>query len=353
MRTRRLSAGLLFAAGLLTTSYFGGKILALYLLLWIGLVAVDLIYFQLIPPSLPCTLELPATCLKGQKVTAYLHVVQDGKLPIFHGMARLHLKSFFYRQEENLELDITLMGEEEGIAAFDLKVPYLGLMEITLNEAEIYDLMGLRKKTILSSMKKYLMIMPNTREIKMDVPDLGNMDPQGEEIRDTVYGYDPGTYQGIRPFRDGDSLKNIHWKLTSKTGEIMVKELGIPSGREPRLFLDTRLPDLQPKRIDALIENYFSFSMALVDQGRPHILCWKDGGITAQEYRIENMPMLEEALEPMFHIQFCQDSTQKGNGTWIYYMSHDEMYTFGYYYDDGCDYLEPVAFEERLWNEGR
>ncbi|MDO4976046.1 MAG: DUF58 domain-containing protein [Eubacteriales bacterium] len=353
MKKRRISAILLFLAGILMSSYYSGRVLFLFLFFWFGIHIIAFVYFKMLPTTLPCSLELPTTCAKGKRITGYLHIVQDGKLPIFHGKARIRFKSLYYKQEDTITMDITLMGNEEGIAAFYLDLPYVGLMEIILEEAEIYGLFGMWKKTILSSLKKQLMIMPDTRDIHMNFMDLGRLDPEGDEIRDARYGFDPGMYQGIRPYRDGDSMKYIHWKLTGKTGEMMVKELGIPSGREPRLYLETGLPDLDPSRIDQIIEDYFSFSMALLSHGYPHILCWKSAGESMEEYRVENMVMLEEQMESLFRVEFWENVEADHLDTWIYYMSHDETEVYGFYSEDGYDYVERVTAGVRLWNEGR
>lgn len=45
-----------------------------------------------------------------------------------------------------------------------------------------------------------------------------------------------GEYFGIRPYVDGDSMKLIHWKLTGKTDEYMVKEVEVPMMRMPLIF---------------------------------------------------------------------------------------------------------------------
>ncbi len=348
---RKISGILLFfLSGLLLATYFGGNIPVIYLLMWIMVSGIAVLYYYLLPSSLPCSLEIPSSCAKGEKVTGYLHINHDGILPIFCGKATINLRSLYYRQEETITLDITLMGREEGIAAFDLELPYTGMLEITLQKAEIYGIFGLGKKTILSSLKKSLTVMPDIREIAIDFPPLDKVDPEGEKLRDNSRGYDPGSYQGIRPYTQGDSMKNIHWKLTGKTEELMVKELGLPSGREARLYLETGLQNLHPSAIDCLIEDYFSLSVELIHQGYPHILCWNNSKGNLEEYRTDSMEMLEMAMEPLFHIKFWKSS--ENTDTKIYYMSHDRKYTYGFYHDDAGDYLAPAAIQKRLWKEG-
>ena len=75
-----------------------------------------------------------------------------------------------------------------------------------------------------------------------------------------VKGKWSGEYFGIRPYVDGDSMKLIHWKLTGKTDEYMVKEVEVPMMRMPLIFLETRgQKSLDAAMIDGLLEAFFLF----------------------------------------------------------------------------------------------
>lgn len=352
MRDKIRNILLLFVAGFALSTYLGMEIFIYYILFCGITLCISFLYYRYLPETLPCAFELPGTCRKGDKVTGYLHVVQEGRIPLFHGEARICISRLYDGKKEEITLPIKLMVGEEGVAVFDVPTPYLGMMEFDLIEASIYGLFGIGKKTILSSVKKSLMVLPDTRVMTVEFPSLLDLDPEGEKIMEAHAGYDPGLYQGIRPYRDGDSMKHIHWKLTEKSGEIMVRELGLPMGRTPRLFLDTGLPDLDIDRIDALMEDYFSCFLTLQSQGIPHILCWKNGGVEAQEYRVDRETMLEELLDPLFHILF-RVYTQEKKDTYIYYMSYNEKDVYGLYSADGEDYLDRVRdpWQGRLWNE--
>lgn len=343
---------LLFVAGIALSTYLGIGIFIYYISFCGITLGISFLYYRSLPETLPCTFELPGTCRKGDKVTGYLHVVQEGRIPLFQGEARISICRLYDGREEEIILPIKLMAGEEGIAVFDIHTPYLGMMDFFLEEAAVYGLFGIGKKTILSSVKKRLMVLPDTREMVLEFPAFLDLDPEGEKIVEASTGYDPGLYQGIRPYRDGDSMKHIHWKLTEKSGELMVRELGLPVGRTPRLYLDTGLPDLEVKRIDALMEDYFSCSLTLQNQGISHILCWKNGGVEAQEYRVDRETMLEELLDPLFHIIFWVDP-KKEKDTFIYYMSYSEKDVYGLFTVDGEEYLDIIRYpqQERLWNE--
>lgn len=45
-------------------------------------------------------------------------------------------------------------------------------------------------------------------------------------------------------------MKLIHWKLTGKTDEYMVKEVEVPMMRRPLIFLETRVEKLDGCYVD-------------------------------------------------------------------------------------------------------
>lgn len=54
-----------------------------------------------------------------------------------------------------------------------------------------------------------------------------------------------GEMMGLRGFRQGDRLRNIHWVQTARLGEIVVCERGGPQKEQVELCLESRLPDPQ------------------------------------------------------------------------------------------------------------
>lgn len=71
-------------------------------------------------------------------------------------------------------------------------------------------------------------------------------------------------------------MKLIHWKLTGKTDEYMVKEVEVPMMRMPLIFLETRVEKLDAAMIDGLLEAFFSISQHMAQEGQKHCLCWWD-----------------------------------------------------------------------------
>ena len=56
----------------------------------------------------------------------------------------------------------------------------------------------------------------------------------------------------IREYADGDKIQRIHWKLSSKTGDLMVKEGSLPLMKEIHIFIDLCATGTKQERNDKI-----------------------------------------------------------------------------------------------------
>lgn len=84
----------------------------------------------------------------------------------------------------------------------------------------------------------------------------------------------------IRPFQNGDKVQSIHWKISARMDELMVKENGHPKACPVALLLDSRGKntgkDTVRKR-DIYYMAVASISYSLMDAGCPHYVAWFSG----------------------------------------------------------------------------
>lgn len=97
---------------------------------------------------------------------------------------------------------------------------HCGYIRITAKKGKIYDFLGLFFITFNLNFNKEIAIMPK-ENTHTKLPDI--------DLR-KIIGYKQKKSGGfsddyeLRPFRPGDNLKNIHWKLSVKTDELFVRE---------------------------------------------------------------------------------------------------------------------------------
>jgi hypothetical protein len=68
-------------------------------------------------------------------------------------------------------------------------------------------------------------------------------------------------------------MRQIHWKLSQKTGTLLVREFGAPVLEQVLLVFAGADPDA-PEDADWLFDRLFSLSWALLEQDIPHAVAW-------------------------------------------------------------------------------
>lgn len=116
-------------------------------------------------------------------------------------------------------------------------------------------------------------VYPRIYKIKSLSP--GGMDIYQERTDLKSRSEDQHTIRDVRKYREGDSLKKVHWKLSAKKDELLVKNLDTISGEEIVLFVDMNSKNYSFDDNGAIEENLVDFSVSIVSQMVERNLCIK------------------------------------------------------------------------------
>ena len=83
------------------------------------------------------------------------------------------------------------------------------------------------------------------------------------------------TYQ-IREYVPGDSIRQIHWKLSNKFDKLIVRDPGLPITRNVLVFWERTGESGDPDVIDAQAEVIISLCRSLMDSGIQFTIGWND-----------------------------------------------------------------------------
>lgn len=93
----------------------------------------------------------------------------------------------------------------------------------------------------------------------------------------------PGEDYDLRPYRPGDPLRSVHWKLSSKLDGLVVRETLEPVKTAAVLSYDHFGPR---DELDRAFDRLDAVSRALIERERPHAVVWTDpatGGTRRRE----------------------------------------------------------------------
>lgn len=91
-------------------------------------------------------------------------------------------------------------------------------------------------------------------------------------------------------------MSHVHWKMSARMDEMMVKELSLPVGNSVGIYLDLRFRSIEEAQ--AVFELCYSLSMALLDQECGHRIFWCRQGapVVFEEVVIKKMQDITEGI---------------------------------------------------------
>ena len=232
---------------------------------------------------------------KGETMTMTIELKNRGRLPVF----------FCTCEAKRFPISCSLLPGGSRRFAFDLTDQYCGKVELKLTELMVCDPLQLftakrlgwsgqkssntekgapaeadrsfSQEHLSSAAAGYFAPQLNPAQIPEAFLDSYNM--ESYQYSQYEKGSDPGEVFGVREYQEGDSLKQIHWKLTAKLGEITVKIPSYPIENNILMILDNLLDpeaDVPPEQRSALVELLYSLSDALLEKSISHSIGWYD-----------------------------------------------------------------------------
>lgn len=273
-------AGILVYVALL---FFSSPLLLLagYLAALFGLAAMFLVYRRF---CMDCAVEVPiAVTDEGKETSLQIHI--NNRSPFVCGRMRLYLVAgnAFYGKKRRVRLKVSDVLPGQNRFLYTLQLPGTGYYDICVKKMRIYDLTGLawiHKKVNRSA---GVQVLPDIQPVGVRLTEpVRSFFGDAEVYDENRAGQDTDEVFQIRPFRPGDRLQSIHWKLSAKMDDLVVREYSLPRACPVVLFLDYQKGKKgQDGRRYLRLAAGLSFS--LMDAGCPHYAAWYDGrtrGIT-------------------------------------------------------------------------
>ncbi len=178
------------------------------------------------------------TVHRGDHVTLHLRVRHRGWIPI--APVSLELSTLSGDQLREIRLK-NLPGRTQTLQ-MPLYASHVGVFASGIRSCTVEDLMGIFQRKILPHDTEYsLTVLPLTFETEPLVMAPG--DP-GSEIMARATE-DLNAPSDIRAYQPGDAMKKIHWKLSLRKGELMVRKFDEPVLQETLILMDcSNPPDL-------------------------------------------------------------------------------------------------------------
>lgn len=262
--------------------FFADSPLALLPLVLAAAVPLVLILLnQLAGRRVRASLALPQIGEKGGQLVCCLSAGNGGRLPLSPVRCRLRCENLLTGEVSRPEVLFPIGARGERAVPFVLESDYCGCIEASVEALEVYDAFGLFAARPPCEARAEATVLPDTFAPHLTVLTHLSKDIEADEYSQEKPGADPSETFAIRAYRPGDSLRRIHWKLSGKFDELLIKEPGLPVRHSFLLLLETSRPGGAPIESDvgdALAEIALSLCQAMTEEEITYEVGWQDHG---------------------------------------------------------------------------
>ena len=201
---------------------------------------------------------------KTKPVSLTMIVYNPTIIPLLNVNVSLVYKHLYYDKTENTRWNIPIGARGKTEIVLDFTPLANGLIHIETNEISSIDFLYLKKKIQKSSYEINIPIYPlQTEGFQMSYSNKvkGN---EGEEEGEGDF-LNSSSVKDLREYRPGDRLQTVHWKLSGKKEQFIVKEFDTIASNE----IDVYISLVHHEAMDELIETANVFALQLIKEQIP------------------------------------------------------------------------------------
>lgn len=269
----------------------------------------------------------------GGKVTVKLNVENESHIPAMRIYYHIRSGNLFERKLRGKWQagDSIYYGKNTFGTLFYPKG--IGNYMFELDKIRIYDLTGLffMTKHVLKSAS--VLVLPEPSGVEVRISERTRNFYGDSDIYDDFHsGDDSSELFDIREFHEGDRIQSIHWKLSAKSNELLVRENSQPSAC-PLVFLLGNWGG-KKSRSRHVAESYLSVAagivFSLMDVKCPHYVAW----YSADRQDIVRIRVDDEESYYIFLTSYMNDCYSEAP------MKTEQLYKEKYRYDHPMYWLE-------------
>lgn len=267
----------LWLFGALLLFFFVGSKAALVLLLLSFLLPALAVFLSFLAArKIEISLKAPPNIQKGLTAPCRIQLKNPTLIPLSRVQINVKFHNQLIDDDHIFPVCLSVMPKREAFADFDLASRYCGQVVCTIDRIGVFDLFGIfpLPKNLTATGKT--LILPETFAPEINLTAASAILDDSDAYSPYKKGWDVTETFQIRDYVEGDSPKQIHWKLSQKFDQLIVRDPSLPLVRSLLIFWERTVFDAQtePKVLDTLAEVAVSLSQALIENGISHHIAW-------------------------------------------------------------------------------
>lgn len=207
--------------------------------------------------------------VKGEQMQLVLSFNNKTVFPVLNCIVEFKTENNYYPNDMINTLNVSLPCGEQKVW-LPLTPVLCGVMRVKVESVTVKDALNFFGFKCSSVNDCFFYVMPVPEE-NITVPAASEL--YSEDSLTSVKNVNGTQPDGIREYAAGDKLRNIHWKLSAKYSELLVKEFS--DNNEEAAVL---LPELYMPSIDSILDCTYGTGLALLENNMPFTLAFAAAG---------------------------------------------------------------------------
>lgn len=215
--------------------------------------------------------------LKNKETEFTVKISSLGKMPIPGVKIIINAKNMLTGENAEIIRELSIIPKGRETINLNFISPNCGCIEMSVKEIVITDPMKIFIKEKSSSETAKCFIVPKIDQIIWPDNEDYVYDMESFRYSYTHSGDDPSETFDIKEYNPGDSCRSIHWKLSAKTQEIMVREPALPINSSLMILDDKTFlsgQDFSAEVISSHTELFLKLSYTALLKGIRHSAGW-------------------------------------------------------------------------------
>lgn len=291
--------------------YYGGKVPNMFFYTVLVLPIVSFTYMLIGYFMLKYEQSLDNDLIfKGDKVTLTVNITNRSFFILpYISISFLNDKGGVIQKHKINNISLQPFSKRE--ISIDYIYKYRGDFKLGVSTIEVQDFLGIFKVILKNKTPLYITVYPQIIDIDEFYLSSGYLSDNASSVGGGKE--DISTIEEINKYNYGDSLRKIHWKLTAKTNELMIREYEKVGSRSAILILDLQSDNFEVEKNaaieDKLLETTIAILRYCIYNDAEVKLIYDSKGINAINY--SNSLDFQKAYEALAKVEFNQKTSFK------------------------------------------
>lgn len=209
-----------------------------------------------------------------------------------------------------------------------LDTTYCGCLKIHIENASSNDIFGFAAVTLKSAVfAATYTVYPPLFDVDVQLTHANRIALSGITYDPHRRGKDTTEVFEMRDYQPGDPLKAIHWKVSARLDELVVREASRPTDSDVMLLVDARVEGMSDARHAQTFNGTYSvattLSLALARCGIGHVVAWRDSASQLQSHFVDGAKSHQAALDEMISTPLPQAPFSDAQAIESYRQTHN------------------------------